>query len=89
MCDCKQKNKDAATIFLKEKHGEKVKLGTIVSLVNESALKLENKLIAVGFDEYEVGGHPVKRDGSLGNLKRYRVPVIHSYCPHCGEKLVA
>lgn len=87
MCTCNQKNKDAAAIFLKQKHGDKVKLGTLVSLVNQSALKTENKLIAIGYDEYELRGHPVKKDGTLGKSKQYRVPMVHSYCPHCGEKL--
>ncbi|MGI4759593.1 MAG: hypothetical protein ACRYF0_02715 [Janthinobacterium lividum] len=89
MCTCKQKNKEAAPAYLKEKYGEKLKVGTLASLVNEAALKVDNQLLAVGFDEYEVWAMPVKKDGSIGNSKRFRVPILHTYCPHCGEKLAA
>lgn len=86
MCDCKAKNKEAATVYLKQKHGDKLKVGSLASLVNEAGARIGNRLVAVGFDEYEVWAMPVKRDGSLGNSKKFKVPFIHSFCPHCGEK---
>ena len=88
MCECKKKNQEAATVYLKEKHGENLKVGSLASLVNEAGLIVENRMIAVGFDEYQVWAMPVKKDGSLGNSKKFKVPFIHAYCPHCGEKIV-
>jgi hypothetical protein len=87
MCECKQNNRIAAVKYIEENFSGTLKLSSLAAnLVNEAGLKVENKLIAVGFDEYEVWVMPIKKDGSLGNSKKRRIPFIHSYCPHCGEK---
>ena len=88
MCNCKEHNRIAAVKYIEENFGGTLKLSSMfASLVNEAGLKVDNRLIAVGFDEYEVWVMPVKKDGSLGNSEMRRIPFIHSFCPHCGEKI--
>ncbi|MVN76921.1 hypothetical protein GO988_11355 [Hymenobacter sp. HMF4947] len=88
MCECKKKNQIAAVKYIEENFGGTLRVSSLAaSLVNEAALKVDNVLVAVGFDEYEVWVMPIKKDGSVGNSKKRRIPFIHSFCPHCGEKV--
>jgi hypothetical protein len=87
MCECIKKNTAAAVAFLQEKHGENFQVSELgAGLVNEGARQIENRLVSVGYDEYSAWVEPIKKDGSRGNSQKRVVPVVHSYCPHCGEK---
>jgi hypothetical protein len=90
MCDCKSKNKETAIAYVEKKFDGKLQVSKEkgAGLVNEGALLVPNKLLAVAFDEYEVWVQPKKRDGTLGNLRKQKVPFVHSFCPHCGVKYV-
>jgi hypothetical protein len=87
MCDCNKSNTAAAIAFLQEKHGEKFQVSELgAGLVNRGGRLVENRLVSVGYDEYSVLVQPIKKDGSRGTSQKRMVPVVHSYCPHCGEK---
>jgi hypothetical protein len=87
MCECKKKNTEAAIAYLKENFSNKFQVSELAAgLVNEAGLRIDNRLVAVGFDQYSVWVQPIKKDGSRGNSKKHMVTFIHSYCPHCGEK---
>lgn len=85
MCECVKRNEEATIAFFKEKYPT-AKVNEQASLVNQAAAKSGNKLVAVSFDEYQVWVQLQKRDGSPGKSKKLKVPFVHSYCPHCGEK---
>jgi|GEM_PF-3305112 len=86
MCNCRKEIEAAAVIFLKESCAHKVEVGNEGHVVNMGIIKQGNKLVAASFDEVEVSVQPKKKDGSLGNAKKRKVPFFHSYCPYCGVK---
>lgn len=88
MCECKKKNMEAAINHLQNNHSDKYQVGKLATLANEGAVRVENRLVAVGYDVIEVWVQPRKKDGSLGNSKKRPVIFTHSFCPHCGEKQV-
>jgi hypothetical protein len=87
MCECKKKNTEAAIAYITEKFKNKFQVSdTAAGLVNEGGMRVGNRLVAVGFDQYAVWVQPIKKDGSLGKSRQQMVPVVHSFCPQCGEK---
>jgi hypothetical protein len=88
MCECIKNNTAAAIAYLQENHGKEFQVNELgAGPVNMAGRLVENRLVSVGYEDYSVWVQPIKKDGSRGNSRKRLVPFIHSYCPHCGEKL--
>lgn len=38
------------------------------------------------YNEYQFLFSPIRKDGTVGKVKKRTVNISHTYCPFCGEK---
>jgi hypothetical protein len=87
MCECVAQTRIQVATHFATKLAGKAEVDEKASLHNQGIRQVGNKLVAVGYDEYRLRTWPLKKDGTkTGKEKMERIEVVHSYCPHCGEK---
>ncbi len=86
MCDCLKKSEERVKDHLVEQRG----------LVNVEEFGYDNTALTFGDNDsdikiylpFSVSHKPIKKDGSIGNLKTHKVSIFPTFCPFCGVKLV-
>jgi len=87
MCDCASNLKSKIAEHAKAAYAGKREVEETAQLHNQGMRLLGNKLIAAPYDEYRIRTYPLKKDGTKTGKEKVEVlEVVHSFCPHCGEK---
>lgn len=84
MCNCITKVEDSAIKRLVDEKGVTVLSGGLKQI--GFSLKERSGMGVSTYTDYEYRGTRPKRNGMPSKPFTKRTPVLHSYCPFCGEK---
>ena len=82
MCDCITKVSDATIKRLVEEKKITVFSGHLL----ETGIIYQNGVSASTYTNFEYRGERELANGKMSKQFRKSIPVIHSFCPFCGEK---
>jgi hypothetical protein len=75
---------------VRQDYAERAEIPLGVEMQNQGFVKIENKLVTVGFDTFTMKIYPFHkntRNPSYSRPKTIKKVYVHSFCPHCGVKL--
>lgn len=83
MCNCLTESKERVLEYMQNKYAGQLEIGS-AECQNASMVIIEAKMVIRTYNDFSVEVTPIKKDGSLGKLRKQSMPMLHAYCPHCG-----
>ena len=84
MCDCLKVACNQVLEHFKNKHGDDALLAN-PSCQNQDLIISKGSMQLRTYNTVEVDFTPKKKDGTLGKKRKLTMPVLHAFCPSCGQ----